>query len=111
MGQEQLVLDIAAAPLVPASGPRMYWENHGPRDWRPVTVRVRYGETAGMPAPVFPLVRTATLAPRNVLVERGDGTAAVRPVRLLRCRPPRPRLSRVRRHFTQFRRPDPLSGK
>lgn len=82
MGQEQLVLEIAAAP-------RTYWENHGPRDWRPVTVRVRYGETAGMPDPMFPLVRTTALAPRNVLVEREDGTADVRPVRLLRCQPPR----------------------
>ena len=89
MEQEQLVLEVAAAPPQPAPGPRMYWENHGPRDWRAVTVRVRYGKSAGMRVPVFPLVRTAALAPRNVLVEREDGTADVRPVRLLRCRPPR----------------------
>ena len=88
---EQLVLEMPAAPSsLPGSAPeeRTYFEHHGPRDWRPVTVRVRYGKVGGMPDPVFPLVRTVALAPRNVLVERGDGTAVVRPVRLLRCRPP-----------------------
>lgn len=87
---EQLVFDVPdTAPARADPGPRTYWENCGPRDWRPVTVRTRYGETAGAPEPVFPLVRTAALAPRNVLVERKDGTADVRPVRLLRCRRPR----------------------
>lgn len=88
---EQMALEVpAAGPSRPSQdqGPRTYWENHGPRDWRPVTVRVRYGKSAGMPVPVFPLVRTAALAPRNVLVEREDGTADVRPVRLLRCKRP-----------------------
>lgn len=74
----QLELDI---PYVEV---RRYWENAGPRVWRPVRVRVRYGQVGGMPAPVFPEVRTAKLAPRNVLVEREDGTKAVKPVRLLR---------------------------
>ena len=88
---KQMALEMPAAPPSrpgPPPGARTYWEHHGPRDWRPVTVRVRYGKVGGMPDPVFPLVRTVALAPRNVLVERGDGTAVVRPVRLLRCRPP-----------------------
>lgn len=87
---EQMTPEIPAAALPrPLAEPRRYWESHGPRDWQPVTVRVRYGKSAGLPVPVFPRVRTAALAPRNVLVEREDGTADVRPVRLLRCRPPR----------------------
>ncbi|GAA0896509.1 hypothetical protein GCM10009574_073690 [Streptomyces asiaticus] len=63
-------------PTVPTPRPkplaeaRTYWENHGPRDWRPVPVRVRYGDVAGVPDPVLPLVRTVALASRNVLVER-----------------------------------------
>lgn len=36
----------------------------------------------------FPHVRTGGVAPRNVLVERADGTRDVRPVRLLRVRCP-----------------------
>jgi len=84
----QLELDIPAAPVGEEPGPRTYWEHHGPRDWRPVTVRVRYGDTAGLAEPVFPEVHTSAAAPRNVLVERADGTRAVRPVRLLRVHCP-----------------------
>ncbi|SDN29637.1 hypothetical protein [Streptomyces wuyuanensis] len=70
--------------------PRTYWEHRGPRTWTEVTVRVRYGDVTGEPAPAFPLVRTARRAPRNVLVERADGTREVKPVRLLRREHPRP---------------------
>ncbi|MFD9249582.1 hypothetical protein [Streptomyces bottropensis] len=72
----------------PVPEPRVYFECRGPKDWQPVTVRVRYGNVSGLQALVLPLVRTAALAPRNVLVERGDGTSDVRPVRLLRCTRP-----------------------
>lgn len=84
----QLELDVL--PPADGSGPeaRVYFECRGPRDWRPVAVRVRYGAVAGGAGPVLPYVRTAALAPRNVLVERDDGTADVRPVRLLRCARP-----------------------
>lgn len=67
---------------------RTYWEHRGPGRWEPVTVRVRYGSGAGPRPVVFPEVRTAGNAPRNVMVERADGTADVRPVRLLRTRRP-----------------------
>lgn len=70
-------------------GARRYWEHAGPRRWRPVVVRVRYGSSPALPDPVFPLVVTAPAAPRNVLVERADGTRDVRPVRRLRLRCPR----------------------
>lgn len=80
----QLELDVMPpADLVPEV--RVYFECRGPKDWRPVTVRVRYGNVAGLEDPLLPLVRTVALAPRNVLVERDDGTSDVRPVRLLRC--------------------------
>lgn len=77
--------------------PRTYWEHRGPKTWSEVTVRVRYGDVTGEPAPAFPLVRTARRAPRNVLVERADGTGAVKPVRLLRREHPRPRGDRESR--------------
>lgn len=83
MSGEQLVFEV------PDLQPRRYWENVGPGDWRPVTVRVRYGPGRGVPVPVLPLVRTGPAAPRNVLVERPDGTADVRPVRILRLKCPR----------------------
>jgi hypothetical protein len=85
----QLELEISASSADPDPEVRTYWEHRGPHDWRPVTVRVRYGRVAGLAEPVLPLVRTARMAPRNVLVEREDGTAVVKPVRLLRCKPPR----------------------
>lgn len=84
----QLELDVSAAPVGEESEPRTYWEHAGPKDWRPVLVRVRYGDTAGLDVPVFPEVRTGRLAPRNVLVERADGTVDVKPVRLLRVKRP-----------------------
>jgi hypothetical protein len=85
---EQLELDVLPPAAEPVSEDRVYFECRGPRDWRPVTVRVRYGKVSGLAVPVLPLVRTVALAPRNVLVEREDGTADVRPVRLLRCTRP-----------------------
>jgi hypothetical protein len=73
---------------VPVPQGRRYWENRGPGDWRPVTVRVRYCATKTPPASPFPEVRTGGAAPRNVLVEREDGTMDVRPVRILRAKRP-----------------------
>jgi hypothetical protein len=80
---EQLALEV------PDPQVRRYWECVAPKDWQPVTVRVRYGDTAGMPHPPFPLVRTRKSAPRNVLVERADGTLDVKYVRHLRVKRPR----------------------
>jgi hypothetical protein len=74
---------------LPAPPPETYWENRGPRDWQPVTVVCRYGKTSGMPEPVFPLVTTKPLAPRNVQIRRADGSGDVVPVRNLRRRKPR----------------------
>ncbi|MGW9397299.1 hypothetical protein [Streptomyces sp. NPDC055642] len=88
---EQLALDVPL-PEQPASDPepRTYWENRGPNQWEPVTVCTRYAIPG--PAPdLFPHVTTGRTAPRNVLVERSDGSRDVRPVRLLRARQPRTR--------------------
>jgi len=85
----QLELDVLPPAGEPVMEARVYFECRGPRDWQPVTVRVRYGNVSGLAVPVLPLVRTVALAPRNVLVERDDGTADVRPVRVLRCTRPR----------------------
>lgn len=87
---EQLELDVEAMGVAEAGAvARTYWENAGPRRWQEVVVRVRYGPAARtVPGPVLPLVRTGKAGPRNVLVERPDGTAVVRPVRLLRVRRP-----------------------
>jgi hypothetical protein len=86
---DQLTLDLAlpAAPE-PEPEPRTYWENRGPNRWEPVTVRTRYA-APGPPPDRFPHVITGRTAPRNVLVERADGSCDVRPVRLLRTRQPR----------------------
>ena len=80
----QLELGVLPPAAEPEPEARVYFECRGPRHWQPVTVRVRYGNVAGGSGPVLPFVRTAGLAPRNVMVERADGTADVRPVRLLR---------------------------
>lgn len=70
---------------------RRYWEHGGrPGVWCPVVVRVRYGPGRGDRSVDLPLVVTGAVAPRNVLVERADGTAVVRPVRVLRTRCPVP---------------------
>jgi len=79
---EQLTLEVQDPQA------RRYWEHAGPKTWWPVVVRTRYAPAAGLPDPVFAEVRTGAAAPRNVLVERADGTRAVRPVRLLRLRCP-----------------------
>jgi hypothetical protein len=73
---------------VPDPQQRRYWEHRGPGDWRPVTVRVRYCATRNLPDSPFPEVRTGGVAPRNVLVEREDGSMDVRPVRILRTKRP-----------------------
>lgn len=80
---------------VHSDGPaRTYWEHVGPKDWREVVVRVRYGQAPGRGGgpgdrgPVFEHLTTGRTPPRNVLVERGDGTSSVRPVRLLRVNRP-----------------------
>lgn len=67
---------------------RTYWEHAGPGRWIPVVVRVRYGPGRGDQSTALPHVQTAPAAPRNVLVEREDGTTDVRPVRLLRVKRP-----------------------
>ncbi|MFE7778762.1 hypothetical protein ACFU5O_33785 [Streptomyces sp. NPDC057445] len=68
---------------------RTYWENRGPRDWRPVTVRIRYGDLSGEPVPALPHVRLKRKAPMNVLVERDDGSRVVKPIRQLRVHSPK----------------------
>lgn len=86
---DQLALDmVVSSPAGEEPGPRTYWEHRGPRRWEPVTVRVRYGSATVLKESPFPHVRTGGTAPRNVLVERSDGTRDVRPVRLLRVRCP-----------------------
>lgn len=89
MGTEQLTLvDITRSD--PAPGPRTYWENRGPGIWEPITVRTRYAVRQGpSPGNPFPHIHTSGSAPRNVLVERADGSRDVRPVRVLRTRKPR----------------------
>jgi hypothetical protein len=85
-------LALEGLPPGPEAEPpaRTYWENRGPRQWEPVTVRVRYATpSTSPPGPVLPYVQCGGLAPRNVLVEREDGTCDVRPVRLLRRERPR----------------------
>ncbi|MGY1549545.1 hypothetical protein [Streptomyces sp. MN6] len=88
MNAEQLaLLDVPAAEPEPKT--RTYWENRGPGVWEPVTVRTRYAVPGQPPDVPFPHLTLGTAAPRNVLVERADGTADVRPVRLLRTKKPR----------------------
>jgi hypothetical protein len=87
---DQLELDmVGLAPVEEEPEPRTYWEHRGPQEWQQVLVRVRYAPAAGLGESPFPHVRTGRVAPRNVLVERSDGSRAVRPVRLLRVRCPR----------------------
>ncbi|MFH8804091.1 hypothetical protein ACH4F6_31635 [Streptomyces sp. NPDC017936] len=88
---EQLALDLVLPePADPEPAPRTYWENRGPNRWEPVIVRTRYA-VPGPPPGLFPHVTTAPAAPRNVLVERADGSRDARPVRLLRTKKPRNR--------------------
>ncbi|MFF9118316.1 hypothetical protein ACF09Y_22400 [Streptomyces massasporeus] len=88
MDAEQLHL-VDVEPDAPELAPRTYWENRGPSIWEPVTVRTRYAVPGPTPD-LFPHVVTGPSAPRNVLVERADGTRDIRPVRLLRTKQPRP---------------------
>lgn len=84
---DALTLDVplpTPAPDPPAS----YWENRGPRDWQPVHVTLRYGRVAGHRTLDLPHLTTGKLGPRNVLIQRADGTADVVPVRNLRRRKP-----------------------
>lgn len=90
MTAEQLaLLDIARED--PSLEPRTYWEHRGPGVWEPVTVRTRYAVQGPPPAVPFPHLHLGRTAPRNVLVERADGSRDVRPVRLLRTQQPRSR--------------------
>jgi acetyl esterase len=51
---------------------------------QPVTALTAWnGKRADLPAPL-PLVTTAPSAPRNVLIQRADGTRVIRPFRGLR---------------------------
>lgn len=85
---DQLTFDVPLPGSEPES--RTYWENRGPGLWEPVTVRTRYATPQKPPRIPFPHVNLARSAPRNVLVERADGTRDVRPVRLLRRNQHRP---------------------
>lgn len=59
---------------------RTYLE-HG----RPVVVLIRWGNSKpGPDEPVMPLLRLTRGAPRNVKIQREDGSIAVRPFRGLR---------------------------
>lgn len=85
---EQLAL-VPVPPCLPEpEPPQTYWECRGPHDWRPVVLVVGFGDSRGMPVPVFPLARTRPLGPRNVAIRREGGEIVVRPVRSLRCRKP-----------------------
>lgn len=84
MGQLELDMQVPLQDLQT----RRYWENRDPGVWEPVTVRVRYGPGGGDQAVVLPFVTTGKAAPRNVMVERADGTRDARPVRLLRVKRP-----------------------
>jgi hypothetical protein len=45
------------------------------------------GRTTDLPVPLFPHIRTRPHAPRNVLLQRADGTVTIRPFRgLVRLR-------------------------
>jgi hypothetical protein len=84
---EQLALDVPL-PAPDPEPPPTYWECRGPRDWRPVLVVCRYGNTRGLAEPVLPLVVTKPIAPRNVQIRRADGHERVVPVRTLRRQQP-----------------------
>lgn len=87
---EQLAFDVPLS-TPPDPGPRTYWENRGPGIWETVIVRTRYAVPGPPPDVPFPHLTLGTTAPRNVLIEREDGSRDVRPVRLLRTRKPRSR--------------------
>lgn len=84
MSAEQLALLPPPQRPAPAEAPRTYWECRGPKDWQPVHVTIRFGNSRGMPDPPFSLATSRPLAPRNVMVQRADGTTVVKPVRSLR---------------------------
>jgi hypothetical protein len=88
---EQLALAVDLPVAEPDPEPRTYWEHRGPNRWEPVTVRTRYAVPGPPPDVPFPHLVLGRSAPRNVLVERADGSRDVRPVRLLRIKKPRTR--------------------
>jgi hypothetical protein len=89
---EQLAFDVPLpTPPEPDPEPRTYWENRRPNLWEPVVVRTRYALPGPPPDVPFPHLTLGKTAPRNVLVERADGSRDVRPVRLLRTKKPRSR--------------------
>ncbi|MGP4114633.1 hypothetical protein ACTWP5_27455 [Streptomyces sp. 4N509B] len=76
-------------PAPPPPPPPTYWEHTGrAREWRPVTVTVRYGPGAGEQHPALPHVHTGRTSPRNVAIRRTDGSTDVVPVRTLRRKDP-----------------------
>ena len=86
-GTQQMTTEVPLPEPAPQPSPT-YWENRGPHDWRPVLVVVRYGNTSGLQMPALPHVVTKKLGPRNVCIERADGTRDVVPVRNLRRKKP-----------------------
>lgn len=89
MTVEQLAIELPlSAGQSSAPEPRNYWENRGPNQWEPVAVRTRYALPGPPPDVPFPHLTLGTSAPRNVLVERADGSRSIRPVRILRCKEP-----------------------
>lgn len=84
---QQLALDVPTPATTPHP-PATYWENRGPRNWQPVHVVARYGPVTGHRTLDLPHVTTGKLGPRNVCIQRADGTADVVPVRNLRRRKP-----------------------
>lgn len=91
MTEQLSLLDAPARPPRPDRRPTTYWENRGPRDWRPVDLVTRYGKSSGLEEPPFQHVRTGRLGPRNVAIARADGHVRVVPVRTLRRHKPEPR--------------------
>lgn len=86
----QLTLNVDLSDPQPApTPPATYWENRGPRNWQPVLVTLRYGHVAGHATLDLPHLVTGKLGPRNVVIQREDGTQDVVPVRNLRLRKPR----------------------
>lgn len=83
----QLALEVPL-PEPPADQPVTYWENRGPRNWQPVHVILRYGNTSGHVSHPLPHVTTKPHGPRNVLIQRADGHQRIVPVRTLRRRKP-----------------------
>jgi hypothetical protein len=86
----QCVLSLDGPGILDVGPARTYWEHRGPGVWEPVICRVRYGKAPRRDeqGPVLPFVQLKAQAPRNVLIERADGTKDIVRVRQLRTRRP-----------------------